>query len=192
MKSKHPENQISPAQDRIIRDIPLIQRYARHNEAEDYRFREFLKTRANLSTAAMDKVVRDTTDAVWKQIDCTKCANCCRTLQVVVDDTDIARLAARFGVPAKQFARRYVAVAADRVRHIAASPCPFLGDDNRCTVYEDRPRACRDFPYLHDTHFVSRTLTMIDNTAACPIVFNVWQKLKETLGFRRRKDGRPA
>jgi len=23
--------------------------------------------------------------------------------------------------------------------------CPFLGEDRRCTIYEDRPRGCRDF-----------------------------------------------
>lgn len=23
--------------------------------------------------------------------------------------------------------------------------CPFLGEDNRCTIYEDRPQSCRDF-----------------------------------------------
>lgn len=23
--------------------------------------------------------------------------------------------------------------------------CPFLGEDDRCTIYEDRPQACREF-----------------------------------------------
>ena len=23
--------------------------------------------------------------------------------------------------------------------------CPFLGGDDRCTIYDDRPQACRDF-----------------------------------------------
>jgi Fe-S-cluster containining protein len=23
--------------------------------------------------------------------------------------------------------------------------CPFLGQDNRCTIYDDRPQSCRDF-----------------------------------------------
>jgi len=53
-------------------------------------------------------------------------------------------------------------------------------------VYEDRPQACRDFPYVHEPNFRSRTLSMIDNTATCPIVFNVWQQLKGRVGYRPR------
>ena len=172
--------------DPIIREIPLIQRYARHNEAEDYRFRAFLKGRLNLSNKELDALVRETTDAVWKQIDCTTCAHCCRSLQVVVDAKDIQRLAERLGMTPKQFSRRYVQVAEDRTRIFTAIPCPFLGEDNRCTVYEDRPQACRDFPFLHNDGFRHRTLIMIENTAVCPIVFNVWQALKRRLMPRKR------
>jgi Fe-S-cluster containining protein len=186
MENKEPGSHPDATEDKIIREIPLIQRYSRHNEPEDYRFRVFLKLRLNLSVDETDEIVRETTDEVWKQIDCTKCAHCCRTLQVVVDSTDIKRLAARIGVTPRQFSRRYVADGDDGTRHFATSPCKFLGEDNRCTVYEDRPKACRDFPYLHEDHFVGRTLMMISNTAVCPIVFNVWQRLKTKFKFRRR------
>lgn len=186
MSPNRPDNRPGVDSQRIIREIPLIQRYARHNEAEDYRFRAFLKGRLNLSTSATDAIVKETTDEVWQQIDCTKCAHCCRTLQVVVDSKDVSRLATRLGLTPRQFARRYVAVAEDKTKYFASSPCVFLGDDNRCTVYEDRPQACRDFPYLHDEHFTGRSLMMIANTAVCPIVFNVWQALKTRFGYRRR------
>lgn len=174
-------------EDQIIREIPLIQRYARHNEADDFRFREFLKTRLNLSNADLDNTVRKTTEEVWQQIDCTTCANCCRTLQIEVDNQDIKRLALHFGLSSQQFSQKHVRIAEDGAKHFGSSPCPFLGEDNRCTVYEERPQACRDFPYLHTDSFRQRTLMMISNTATCPIVFNVWQTLKTRLGFRRRK-----
>src|SRR5690242_11420910 len=108
MESGRPRKQAQRPSDRIIREIPLIQRYARHNEAEDYRFRAFLKGRLKLTTEQVDAIVRKTTDEVWQQIDCTKCAHCCRTLQVVVDSDDIKRLAARLGVTPQQFSHRYV------------------------------------------------------------------------------------
>ena len=63
--------------DKIIRDIPLIQRYSRHNEGEDFAFRAFLKGRLNLSDEELDAVAQETTDEVWKQIDCLTCGNCC-------------------------------------------------------------------------------------------------------------------
>ena len=33
----------------------------------------------------------------------------------------------------------------ERVIAYRGDLCPFLGDDDRCTIYDDRPRACRDF-----------------------------------------------
>jgi len=173
--------------EKLIRDIPLIQRYSRHNEAEDMSFRAFLKGRLNLSNEELDAVVQETTDEVWKQIDCLKCANCCRTLQIVVDDKDIQRLAQRLKMTTQQFAKQYVETDQYQTQYLKSTPCSFLGEDNRCSVYEDRPQACRDFPYLHAEGFRQRTFMMIDNTAVCPIVFNVWQQLKERLKFRRRR-----
>ena len=155
-------------QDKIIREIPLIARYARHNEAADYRFREYLKGRLNLSNAALDTVVQEVTDEVWQQIDCTTCAHCCRTLQIMVDAKDIQRLAKRQGISVREFSTQYVAVDEDKTKHLRSSPCVFLGTDNRCTVYEDRPAACRDFPYLTTPNFRSRTLIMIENHGGMP------------------------
>ncbi len=172
--------------DPLIREIPLIQRYARHNEAQDYRFRTFLKVRLNLSNKELDAIVQQTTDDVWKQIDFTTCANCCRTLQIIVDAKDIRRMSARLGITPQKFSQRYVQTDADGAKYFASTPCTFLGADNRCMVYEDRPQACRDFPYLHASDFRHRTLMMIENTAVCPIVFNVWQELKQRFRFRRR------
>ena len=166
--------------DGLIRELPRIRRYARQNEEIDYRFRDYLKTRLPLSNDALDGVVQALTAEVWGKIDCLTCGNCCKTLQIVVDDKDIARLAKRLGTTPKAFAAQYVGMAEDGVKHFLASPpCPFLGEGNACTVYEDRPQACRDFPYLHDRNFRSRTLMMIESCATCPIVFNVWDRLKK-------------
>ena len=172
--------------DGLIRSLPLIRRRCRHNETEDARFADFVKSRLPLSNRDLDALVHETTASVAARIDCTACGNCCRTLQIVVDDRDIARLSKRLGATAKAFARQYVQTAPDGVKHFAASPCSFLGDDNRCTVYDDRPQACRDFPYLDTTNFRGRALVTLENVPTCPIVFNVWQTVKARLSPRKR------
>jgi uncharacterized protein len=174
--------------DQIIRDIPLIARYSRHNEDADWRFRSYMKGYLNLSDEKLDAIVREETDRVWAQIDCTTCANCCKTMQVVVDDKDIKRLADRLGMTTRAFSKKHVKIedVPFRSKVISTQPCPFLGEDNRCTVYEDRPQACRDFPFLHKDRFRSRSITMVSNLEVCPIVFNVWQALKTRLWRRRR------
>jgi len=135
----------------------------------------------------LDATVREVTDEVWSQIDCKICANCCRTLQIEVNDDDITRLAARFEITPGEFVERYVEEPEPHTRMLRSQPCVFLGEDNLCAVYEDRPDDCRGYPYLHRDGFRQRTFSMIDNAAACPIVFNVWDGLKDRLRFRRRR-----
>lgn len=177
--------------DRIIREIPLVQRYAAQKEDENWRFRTFVKHRLDMEDGDLDALVRATTDEVWGQFDCTQCGNCCRSLQVVVDRADIARLAARLNLTTSEFTRRYVKYDETGDGYFAAMPCPFL-KDNLCTVYEDRPTACRDFPYLHQQSFRTRMMMLIQNTAVCPIVYNTCEELKSKLPFRRPKRARGA
>lgn len=175
-----------PQPEQIIREIPLIARYSRHNEARDIRFRTFLKVELDMSNAKLDALVGEIAGDVWKEIDCTACANCCKTLQIVVDNADIRRLAAVKGMSFREFSKKHVREAPDKTKFLASTPCMFLGKDNRCTIYDDRPQACRDFPYLHANGFRQRTWMMIENCATCPIVFNTWQRLVARLRRRRQ------
>lgn len=70
-------------------------------------------------------------------------------------DGDVRRLAARFGVDADTARRRYAKRGPDPdewvLRHrrdlLFQSACRFLDQEQRrCTIYEDRPQACRDYP----------------------------------------------
>jgi uncharacterized protein len=172
------------ADEKLITEIPLIQHYAARREDENWRFRTFVKHRLDMEDDELDSVVKETTDSVWSRIDCTRCAHCCRTLQVVVDNEDAARLARRLGIGTAEFNKLYVKVDEFNERYLAATPCPFL-KENLCSVYEDRPKACRDFPYLHEPGFRTRMIMVIQNTAVCPIVYNTCERLKSRLDFPR-------
>lgn len=172
------------AEQKIITKIELIERYARSKEEENWRFRDYLKYRLPLSNDALDAMVQATTAKVWEQIDCKACANCCRTAQVMVDAADIARLAKRLALSKAEFTRRYISTVAAGEMMLSTQPCPFL-EGNVCSVYEDRPQSCRDFPYLHEKNFRSRSISMVENTSLCPIVFNTYESLKMRL--RRKK-----
>ncbi len=173
--------------DHLIRDIPLMQRYARSNEREDVQFRNQLKFTLNISNKELDAEVSEITEDVWSRIDCTQCAYCCKTMQIEVNAADIARLANHLGMSVKAFTQRYLQIAEDNAKIMNSLPCPFLGEDNRCMVYEQRPEACREFPFLHKPDFRSRSLLMLANLEVCPITFNVWQELKARYGRRKRR-----
>ncbi len=169
----------------IIRDIKQIERYTVQNATQDMQFRTFVLRDLPLSNTLLDERVREETQSVWRQIDCLSCGRCCRTLQVVVDDADIARLARHVMSSPRQFQAKYVRVASDGTKHLASIPCPFLQPDNRCSVYDLRPKSCRDFPYLNEANFRSRMLFLLDYLSLCPIVFNVWDRLKRQFSVRR-------
>lgn len=171
--------------EKMITSLDLVRQYARRKEGENFRFRTYVKFRVNLEDESLDSVVRETTDEVWSHIDCLACANCCKTLQPVLDLDDIQRLAKRLGISAKKFEQQYVARAPGGDWVIKRAPCPFL-DGNACSVYEDRPKACKDYPYLHSEGFRQRMLNAIENAASCPIVYNTMEQLKRRVGFKKR------
>ncbi len=155
---------------------------------ENFRFREFLKHHTRLSSEAVDNLVFEISERVWKKTDCTACGNCCREMSPTLSETDVERLEVRLGVNASEFASKYLKQAEPSEGApwiMRERPCPFL-KDNCCSVYEHRPDACRAYPHLHTPDFTSRTLSMVGRLSVCPAVFEVWEELKRATGFRHR------
>ena len=48
----------------------------------------------------------------------------------------------------------------------------------KSTAYPCRPDDCRSFPHLHKEEFVFRLIQAVENCWICPIVFNVFERLK--------------
>jgi uncharacterized protein len=170
-------------------DLIQIRELAKNKEDENWRFRQFLKTRCDLNPDRIDRRVFEITQRVWAGIDCTACANCCRQVHPSFSEEDVDRLARRFQTERQQFIETYLQPTEDRGDNpwkTRTLPCPFL-KENRCSIYEDRPADCRGYPYLYEPEFVSRTMGMIDRTFTCPIVYEVVEDLKKSLGFSRRR-----
>lgn len=166
-------------------DLVQIRAAAREKEDENWRFREFLKGESDLELEEIDRRVFEITRRVWAGIDCTSCANCCREVRPSFSEEEVDRLARRLGLERRQFIESYLERAesdSENPWQTRTLPCPFL-KDNRCSVYEDRPADCSGYPYLYAPEFVFRTIGMIERTATCPIVFQVMEDLKKSLGF---------
>ena len=65
----------------------------------------------------------------------------------------------------------------DFVHH--GAPCPFLKGDNKCSVYEARPEACRGYPHTGDKQFRSIMDVTLVNTLYCPAVFEIVVSMKK-------------
>jgi Fe-S-cluster containining protein len=165
-------------------DIQKIQRLAKEREDANWAFRCFLK-RSDLSIGRIDRTVRDLYREVLSEIDCTKCANCCKTVSPVLKPADIRRLANQLALSVDQFRFRFLTEAPEKEGPVFKNrPCSFL-KDNLCTVYDHRPGDCRSYPHLHKKEFVFSVNQAFSNCFVCPIVFNVYEGLKQELWRHR-------
>jgi len=165
---------------RIETNIGRVRRLAAEKEEENWRFRSFLKA-TDLSIEEVDAAVRRLDDEISQQINCMACANCCRSVFPELLRRDIARLARSLRISEEELLAQYLEPTEFGGKHKFKSlPCPFLSG-NRCTVYDDRPEDCRSYPHLHKDEFVTRLMGVVSNCSVCPIVYNVFERLKDEL-----------
>ena len=164
----------------VVTDIPKIEALAKEKEEENWGYRAFLKG-IDLESEEIDAIGHRIYEEVAKQIDCLQCGHCCRVMTPIIDTEDIKRLAKATGMTEQAFIDKYLAKAeAEPGLEFKLLPCPFQSG-NACTVYEDRPEDCRDFPHLHKPEFASRLSGAVENCSVCPISFNVFERLKQEL-----------
>jgi hypothetical protein len=62
-------------------------------------------------------------------------------------------------------------------------PCAFLGVDNYCSIYEVRPKVCREFPHTDRKKFQKISHLIRKNVAVCPVAFNIVKAIKKHIKF---------
>ena len=91
--------------------------------------KEHRKVLANLKKKPpknLDKIAQEIHDEVFQEIDCTACANCCKTLGPDFKEADITRIAKYFKMKLPAFEAEFLQVDEDGDKVFKAMPCPFL------------------------------------------------------------------
>ncbi|MCB4953264.1 YkgJ family cysteine cluster protein [Streptococcus mutans] len=143
--------------------------------------RKFLATLKKKAPKNLDKIVQEVHTEVFREIDCTKCANCCKMLGPLFTEADISRIAKHFRMRLPVFEDMYLRVDEDNGKVFKSMPCPFLGEDNLCSIYDIRPKACREFPHTDRKKIYQINHLTIQNTLICPAVYLFVEKLQERL-----------
>jgi uncharacterized protein len=153
---------------------------AESHDERNYRFLRSLKMRPEKK---VDRIALELHQEAFSIVDCTKCANCCRTMRIIFSEEDVTRIAAHLGMPRDEFVATFLEPDdEDPAYHAKATPCPFLGSDNLCTIYDVRPNDCREYPFTDKPGFASRTIGHAENALTCPAVFHVVEEMKIQLG----------
>lgn len=168
----------------IITDLERIAALAEHHRDDDQAFLyyvEILWERENRPDAELDALVETIAAEVIPQIDCTACANCCRGIPIELIPEDLPVMAAALRLPVPEVAARYLQPDPAGWSVFNQVPCPLL-DGHLCRIYPHRPRACRDYPPLTpDFRWLAHDLR--HGLGICPILFNVFARLKRRLGW---------
>jgi uncharacterized protein len=123
------------------------------------------------------KQLPDLHEEAFSKINCLECANCCKHHSPRFKTPDIKRIAKRLKIKESDLIHNYLRLDSDGDYVTKRNPCPFLGEDNYCGIYEDRPSDCARYPYTDEDVLLKRVQLTLKNSAVCPAVFYVLEKL---------------
>jgi len=151
---------------------------AAQKHAENRRFFAKLKKKPPKD---LDDTMCELHDKEFRQTDCLACANCCKTTGPLFTGKDIERLAKHLKMKPGQFVNTYLEVDEENDYVLQKLPCAFLGADNRCLVYEVRPRACREFPHTNRKKFHQISKLTLKNVGICPAAYAIVEEMKDRI-----------
>ncbi len=165
----------------VILSLDIIKQKSDANREENKRFKTFLMP---IPTQLVDSYVQELNDKIAPAIDCTRCGNCCKVLEPPVTQDEVKRLADLKKLSTAEFQQQYVGQETGTGIHfLKCQPCIFLQSE-RCTIYNNRPASCADYPHLDQPNIKYRWKSLMNNYAMCPIVYNVVEALKEKTAFQ--------
>lgn len=118
-------------------------------------------------------------EEAFEKIDCLQCAACCKNYSPRFKTPDVKRISKHLGMKESVFIETYLQVDEEGDFVVKTSPCPFLGADNFCSVYDVRPSDCARFPYTDEDIIIKRQKLTLKNSSFCPITFYVLEKLTQ-------------
>jgi hypothetical protein len=155
----------------ILQKLPVLSQKL-HN-----RNRELLRRLKRKPSSEVDEVFHKLHSEVFEAIDCLDCAHCCSTLSPIITDRDIARIGKALRVKPVEVVERYLRVDEDNDYVFRQPPCPFLGADNYCSIYAERPRACREYPHTDRRKMQQLFELTLKNSRVCPAVHLILEHL---------------
>jgi Fe-S-cluster containining protein len=121
-------------------------------------------------------------DNAFAQVNCLDCAACCKNYSPRFKQPDIKRIAKHLRIKEGELVARYLRLDEDNDYVLQSEPCPFLGADNACSIYDERPSDCRRFPYTDEDVLLKRIPLTLKNSTFCPITYTVLEQLRERFG----------
>ena len=125
----------------------------------------------------VDHRIHQLHEEAFEKIDCLKCANCCSTTGPLLNQKDIERMARYKQMKPGEFVRQFLHIDEDQDYVFNIIPCVFLGDDHYCSIYDVRPKACREYPHTDRVNQQGILPITAKNALICPAVAYIMKNL---------------
>lgn len=147
--------------------------------ADDYAAFRYYVELDERSDIELDRFIEEIAAPIIEAIDCTQCANCCRSLDVYITPIDAQHLATI--VPIEGIITHEQAQAVGEWGMLKGRPCHFLAG-NLCSIYQQRPESCRLYP-VFTPDFRWTLEDIMGGVGLCPIIYNVIEHLQVAMGW---------
>lgn len=151
---------------------------SKENEESNFLFIRSLKM---LDGKVVDKLAGQLHEEAFEKINCLDCGNCCKNSKPRLDDNDIHEIAKFKNLSVAELKKNYLELDEEQEWSFNSLPCPFLGLNNECQIYDSRPKDCREFPHTNKPGFASRSYSLSSNTTICPAVYFIVENLQKVL-----------
>jgi Fe-S-cluster containining protein len=160
--------------------LPAIKRMMQRNRRK---YRYFLTRLETTKPKGLAALVKEADKEVWKETDCLKCANCCKTMTPTFTNTDIKRIAAHLKTTPEAFREKWLYKERSTGDWMnKKQPCQFLDlKTNKCSIYAVRPADCAGFPHHTKKQFTEWVHVYKQNVEYCPATYRLVEKLYEKL-----------
>jgi Fe-S-cluster containining protein len=159
-------------------NLEYYRNQARLKQKEHKKFLEKIK---NKPPKNLDYTVQKTHDEVFGKINCLNCANCCKTTGPLFTEKDIDRISKHLKMKSADFENKFLRSDEDYDKVLQQLPCYFLNEDHTCSIYEVRPKACREFPHTDRKKIYQINHLTLKNTVICPAAFEFVEKLRNKI-----------
>lgn len=159
-------------------DLQKYKNLALKKQKEHKKFLDCLKKKPPKN---LDYITQESHDIVFNEINCLDCANCCKTTGPLYTEKDIERIAKHLRMKPSDFETKYLRIDEDNDKVLQNLPCFFLNEDNTCSIYDVRPKACREYPHTDRKKVYQINNLTIKNTIICPAAFTWLEILSKKL-----------
>lgn len=156
---------------------------AKKKENENIRFRSYLKAHAD--ETKLDEQFLKLHNELFREYDCNRCRNCCKMFYGNIPEEDIQKDAEYLKMSKEQFVDFFLQkdkkIGDYLTKH---KPCDFLQENGECKLGDCRPENCKKYPYTNQPERLESLLSVLNAVEVCPVVFEIYERLKEEYGFK--------